>query len=141
MSHESTTLSFIIPEPFEKAIKLIRQVLREEELKIPMELNVSRRLRRELGIGLGECKVLCVDCPASVLEAMAVDRSAGLLLPLHVVVSGRNQWTQVHLPNPASIQGNSLAIGAKVSVSKLLARVTQALERVATREVFSQLAV
>lgn len=75
------------------------------------------------------------------LEAMAVDRSAGLLLPLHVVVSGRSEWTQVQLPNPASVQSSTLTVGAKVSVSKLLARVIQTVERVAMREVFSQLAV
>ncbi len=141
MSNESTNLSFIIPEPFEKAIKLIRQALREAELKTPMELDVSRRLRRELGIGLGQCRVLCVDCPASVLESMALDRSAGLLLPLHVVVSRRDEWTQVQLPNPASVQGSALTVGAKVSVSNLLARVITAVERVAMPEVFSQLAV
>ncbi len=53
MSHESSTLSFIIPETFEKALKLIRRALKNEGLKISMELDVSRRLRRELGIGLG----------------------------------------------------------------------------------------
>lgn len=94
-----------------------------------------------MGIGLGQCKVFCVDCPVSMLEAMAVDRSAGLLLPLHVVVSGRSEWTQVQLPNPASVQSSTLTVGAKVSVSKLLARVIQTVERVAMREVFSQLAV
>ena len=139
MNHEAERLTFVVPEQFHKGLKLVRRTLEEEGLKIHHEMDVSAKLRRELGTGLAQCRVLYVDSPFSTLEAMLADRSAGVFLPLHIVVSGRNGYTLVHLLNPVSIHDSSLAVGAKAPLSRLLTQLVQMMERIGMRKVYSQI--
>ena len=75
MTPELATLEFVVPEPFGKATKLIRRTLTEAGISITMELDASGRIRRELGVELAACRILCVDHPFFLLEAMALGRS------------------------------------------------------------------
>jgi uncharacterized protein (DUF302 family) len=134
MSTESNALTFIMPKPFEQGLKAVRRALTEGDLQIQYEMDISGRLERELGIGLGPCRVLCVDHPFSTLEAMIADPSAGVLLPLHVVVSGLDAGTVIHILNPENVHGSSLFLGAKVPISRLLGRLMQNLGMVAMRQ-------
>ena len=132
---EPATISFIVPDSFEGAIKLIRQALTECGLNILVELDLSGRINQELGIRLAACRVLCVDSPLFLLEALSLDGAAAVFLPAHVVVSEQRMQTVVHLLSPASIQSGGLPVSAKIPVSKLQEQLSRALEHIAMRQV------
>ncbi|HWC98419.1 MAG TPA: DUF302 domain-containing protein, partial [Candidatus Sulfopaludibacter sp.] len=91
--------SYLIDAPFEQALPVLRQALEAGGLSVSGEMDLSERIHRQLGLGFGACRVLLVDSPYLLLEALALDRSAAALLPLHVVVSGRGDVTCVHWMN------------------------------------------
>jgi uncharacterized protein (DUF302 family) len=133
MNSEPAVAAYFIPEPFEKALKTVRESLAHNELSIAGELDLSARIKRELGIGFGPCRILLVDSPCLLFEACTLDRAAVALLPLHVVVCGRGPQTAVHWISPAVLGGARLPTGAAAPLSKLQALVTRSIERVAMR--------
>ena len=139
MLHELGTVTFIVPAPFETALSLVRQTLSEKGVGLAAELDISGRIRQELGIDLIPCRVLCADDPQLLQQAIAFDSSSAALLPLHVVVSGTAARTMVHFLSQTSIYGSGLATGAKAAVSKLQVRISKALETIAVREDFDRL--
>ena len=139
MTSEPATTMYSLADHYERALKLVRAALVKEGLEVPLELDVSGRIRRELGIALAPCRVLCVDCPFLLLEAVTLDAAAAVFLPLHVVVSAHGSQTFVHLLSPASTQDHALPVGLKVPISKLHARVSRVLERMGVRQAPYQL--
>src|SRR5690242_19035745 len=93
-----------ITVPYETALKLLRNALLKEDLRISTEYDLSDTAGGQRGVNLVPCRILCVDSPMLLLEAMALDPSAAVLLPLHIVISGDGPKTQVCWLNPASIQ-------------------------------------
>jgi uncharacterized protein (DUF302 family) len=135
MTGDQETATLIMRQPFNEALKLIRRALAEGGLEIAADLDMAGRIRKALRIDLPPFRVLCVDCPVALLEALALDRSAAVLLPLHVVVAGQGGGlTLVHLLNPAAALYSGLPITARAAVSKLQARVAQAVESVSIRQ-------
>jgi uncharacterized protein (DUF302 family) len=128
------TATLVMRQPLDEALKLIRRALAEEGLEIAADLDMAGRIRKALRIDLPPCRVLCVDCPLALLEALALDRSAAVLLPLHLVVTGQDGLTLVHLLNPAASLYSGLPVTARAAVSKLQARVAQAVERISIRQ-------
>jgi hypothetical protein len=49
--------------------------------------------------------MLLIDCPLLLLEAVALDRSAAVFIPLHVVVAGDQRSGCVHWAHPADSMG------------------------------------
>jgi uncharacterized protein (DUF302 family) len=123
MESAPPAFTYLIREPFERGLKKLRQALANEELCVPVELDVAARIRRELGITLAPCRVLFVDCPVLLLEAATLDRAAVAFLPLHVAVAGLGQQNGIHL---AGAPGGP--------AGKLHARVLRAVEKIATRQ-------
>jgi uncharacterized protein (DUF302 family) len=134
MAAEPTTTVFSIAEPYEKALKLLRETFGKEGLGIPMELDLSARIRRSLGISLAPCRVLFVDCPLLVLQAVALDASAATMLPLHVVVSGSGPRTLVHWREPASARGAGLPAEVRAPIRRLQSRLSDAVGRIGIRQ-------
>jgi uncharacterized protein (DUF302 family) len=135
MAAEPTTV-FSIAEPHEKALKLLRDTFAQEGLGIAMELDLSARIRRSLGINLAPCRVLFVDCPLLVLQAVALDASAATLLPLHVVVSGSGPKTLVHCREPAGAQAADLPVEVRAPIRRLQARLSEAVSRIGIRQTY-----
>ena len=133
MNSEPAVTTYLISEPFETALKAIREALASNDLHICTELDVSARFRRELNMGFTPCRILMVDSPCLLLEAAALDCSAAVLLPLHVVVTGHDPQTIIHWINPAAIEGARLPMGTAVPLAKLQSLVTRSLERIAMR--------
>jgi uncharacterized protein (DUF302 family) len=133
MTGDQEAVTLIMRQPLNEALKLIRRALAEARLEIAADLDMAGRVRRALRIDFPPCRVLCVDCPVALLEALALDRSAPVLLPLHLVVAGQDGFTLVHLLNPAAALCGGLPVTARAAVSKLQARVAQAVESVSTR--------
>ncbi len=138
MTGESATIRFLLLEPFEKALKLIRRSIMEDGLEIPIILNPSERIRKELGINFPPCRVFCVDAPLVLVEAMTFEDGAAVLLPLHVVVTGRGSKTQVQLLSPTHIINSTLPVSAKIPLNKLQTRVCHVLEKIAIRDGFAR---
>jgi uncharacterized protein (DUF302 family) len=132
MIGEQETATLTIQKPLNEAVKLLRRALAEGGLEIAADLDMAGRIRKTHRIDFPPCRVLCVDCPVALLEALALDRSAAVLLPLHLVVTGQDGLTLVHFLNPAAALYSGLPVTARAAVSKLQARVAQAVESVST---------
>jgi len=134
MTGEQEPITLIVRQPPNQALRSIRRALAEGGLEIAMDLDLGGRIGKALRIDFPPCRVLGVDCPVALLEALALDRSAAVLLPLHLVVAGQDGFTLIHLLNPAAALYGGLPVTARAAVSKLQARVAQAVESVSTRQ-------
>jgi uncharacterized protein (DUF302 family) len=132
MTGEQEPVTLIVRQPLNQALRSIRRALAEGGLQIATDLDMAGRIRKALRIDFPPCRVLGVDCPVALLEALALDRSAAVLLPLHLVVAGQDGFTLIHLLNPAAALYGGLPVTARAAVSKLQARVAQAIESVST---------
>lgn len=117
-----------IAAPFEAALKLIRSALLHEDLRISKEFDVADIARFQPEMNLARCRILCVDSPLLLLEAIALDPSAAVFLPLHIVISADGRNTQVYWLNPAGIQSKRLPVGAMLPLRALQARISVAME-------------
>jgi uncharacterized protein (DUF302 family) len=113
---------------------MVREALARTELSVTAELDVSDRIQRQLGLGLAPCRILLVDSPYLLLEAVALDRSAAVLLPLHVVVAGRGTQTVMHCLNPPALAGAELPAGTAAPLARLQTQLERVLESVAIRQ-------
>ena len=134
MNGDPETATLIMQKPLNEALKLLRVALAGEGLEIAAELDISGRIRKSLRVNIPPCRVVCVDCPVALLEALAFDRSAAVLLPLHLVVAGQDDLTLIHLLNPAASLYSGLPVTARAAVSKLQARVALAVESISVRQ-------
>jgi uncharacterized protein (DUF302 family) len=97
MAGETAIISYSTPEPFESATKRVREALVREGFAVLAELDISRQIQRALGIELAQCTVLYVCFRQSFLEAVREHSKAGVLLPLHVVVSACRERSEIHM--------------------------------------------
>ena len=134
MTGEQEPVTLIVRQPLNQALRSIRRALAEGGLQIATDLDMAGRIRKALRIDFPPCRVLGVDCPVALLEALALDRSAAVLLPLHLVVAGQDGFTLIHLLNPAAALYGGLPVTARAAVSKLQSRVAHAIESVSSRK-------
>ena len=134
MTGDQDTATLIMDRPANEALREIRRALAEAGLGIAADLDMAGRVRKTLRIDIPPCRVLCVDCTVSLLEALTLDRSAAVLLPLHLVVAGQDSLTLVYLLTPSAALYSGLPVAARTAMSKLQARVTSAVESVAIRQ-------
>ena len=106
---------------------------RSSGLGAPAEVDITARIRQELGAGVAPCVVLYVDDPAVLLEAVVFDRGAALLIPQPVVVTGDNRHTEVLVRKAESLAGESPAT-MRDPLADLHTRITRAMESVADRQ-------
>src|SRR6185369_1190978 len=130
---ETATINLVIHHPFNKALKTVRRVLIEAKLVISAEVDLTARIQQSLGIELQPCTMLCVDAPMLLLQTIAIDQSAALLVSVRVVVAGHQNQTTVHLLDTKASMGsrNSITQAAAIEIQNL---VSHALETVASRE-------
>src|SRR5690349_13266284 len=97
MNDESSTITYVVREPFQQALRSLRAVLADQGMRIGGELNISDRIRQALLIGTAPC-VLVLVWPAGALgQILRSDSVATATVPLHVVVSGRGSRSEVHI--------------------------------------------
>jgi len=131
MTEDRSIRSFTIGERYDVALRMVRIALAREGLRVPAELDVTARLRQELGAMVAPSVVLYVDDPTLLLEAVVFNRAAGLLMPQPLVVCGGNHHTQVIVRNPdrcdipETVRDPMLALQLKMS---------RALETIADRQ-------
>jgi len=130
MTDEPATTTYAIREPFGHAMESLRQALQGRNLLIIGQVSLSDRIRRTLRIDLDPCAVLFIWPKARVQSWGGIPPAARLLLPLHVVVSGRpGARTEVHVLRSLRLEDDA-EMG---QVRESLADVNQALETIAMR--------
>jgi uncharacterized protein (DUF302 family) len=130
---ELVTTAFIIDDPFDSALARIRRTLSTGQLSIAGEIDAAHRVKRTLDIYVPACRILLVDNPTFMLEATAIDRTAGIFMPLHLVVSAAGSRTLVHMLNLDHIRHGDLPIGVRAPVVELQRQLARALATIAQR--------
>jgi uncharacterized protein (DUF302 family) len=126
-------LSFRIGEPYDVALRMVRTALARQGLRAPAELDITARIRRELGAGVAPCIVLYVDDPAVLLEAVVFNRGAALLIPQPLVVTGANRQAEVLLRSP-EVPSGAIPESARDPLLGLQTRMMRAIESIAERQ-------
>jgi uncharacterized protein (DUF302 family) len=127
MKSEVAGVTRAVPEPFEKAVSLIRRLLAGQGLNVVEQLDMSMEPLDRLGLGTRPCVILLVDSPVLLFEAIALDRAAAVFVPLHVVLSGGEGTSYVHWVNPVPESGLRPPAPARAALEELYLRVTAAL--------------
>jgi len=126
--------TWAIPEPFAKCVPLVRRLLLDAGLSVVEEFDISAASYVQLRAGSSSCVVLLVDTPVLLFEAIALDPGAAVFLPVHVVISGDREMSQIHWTNPALASGLRPPVQAKGPLEELCARVNQALAELSPAE-------
>ncbi len=134
MRDHNTLVTFTLAEPHPVALRQVRKALLRNGLQIPTELDITARIRREMGAGLVPCVVLYVDDPALLLEAVVFHRGAALLMPQPVVVSGCGSQTEIVVRRPGGSLESSLPASARDPLLSLYLKIVSAMETIAERE-------
>jgi len=129
MNVETAGVTRVLPEAFEKALPIIRRLLSAAGFSVVKEFDMSREPYFQLGIGSRSCVVLLVDTPVLLFEAIALDRSAAVFLPLHVVITGDHDTTYVHWVNPITSSGLRPPAPAKGPLEVLYTRLTETMSQ------------
>ncbi len=132
-SRTASTTAFVVDNPFDSAVSRIRRTLRADQLFVAAEIDAAQRVKRALDIYVPPCRVLLIDSAAFMLETTAIDRTSGILIPLHLVVSGAGNRTLIHMLNAEYTRHSDLPIGIRAPVLDLQRQVFRALSRIAER--------
>lgn len=128
MNAVSAENTYVMAQRFDKALKTIRGALAEVELEVAEEFDTAGILDGRADKTPERSRMLLVDCPLLVFEALALDRASAVFLPLHILVSADGDRTHVSVINPAELFDARLPVGAADPINRLQARVVLALE-------------
>ncbi|MBN9657563.1 MAG: hypothetical protein J0H49_05260 [Acidobacteria bacterium] len=134
MTKGPSMVTFSVAEQHQTAIRMVRRALAQQGLRVPAELDVTTRIKQELGAGLAPCAVLYVDDPALLLEAVVFHRGAALLIPQPVVVSGDDRHTEVLVRGIEALMEGGLPASLREPLLNLHARIVRAIQTIAERE-------
>ena len=124
----------LIPAPYQRGLKLVRDALQNAGLSIVKELDLFEGLDKHARVTSRPCRVLYLDSPVHVFEALVLDRAAAVLLPMHVLVRQDRRKTFVHWINPVAVFDARLTVSAAtIPLYKMQARVSEALQPLAGR--------
>jgi hypothetical protein len=134
MNQQGRVLTFVIDEPFDVSLRMLRRALALERLRVPHEFDIAARLRQELGIGLKQNTVLYVDDPIGLLEATVMNAAGALFVPEPVVLSSLDKGCRVSARSVEPVLASDLPASLRGAVTALHDRVLAAIQRVAQRE-------
>jgi uncharacterized protein (DUF302 family) len=86
--------------PFTDAVRRVRAALAEQGFGVLTEIDVTATLRVGLGEQMEDYLILGACYPPAAHQALAIDRSIGLLLPCNVVVRATAGGTLVETLDP-----------------------------------------
>jgi uncharacterized protein (DUF302 family) len=133
MTKTQPLLSFRIDEPYDVALRMVRIALARQGLRAPAELDITARIRQELGAVVAPCIVLYVDDPAVLLEAVVFNRGAALLIPQPLVVTGDNRQAEVLLRS-ADMPVEAIPETVRDPLIGVQVRMMRAIESIAERQ-------
>ena len=117
-----------VPRAFDQTLKSLRRLLKGAGLSVVQQFDLSHDFPGQPAAGTRHCALLMVDCPLLLFEAVALDRSAAVFIPLHVVITGDQHTTCIHWAHPAETMGLRLSAAARGPVEALYTRLTRVLE-------------
>lgn len=132
MAPESLGQVKAVPRAFDYTVRSLKRHLADAGLSVVQHLDLSPELLGQPAAAARQCALLMVDCPLLLFEAVALDRSAAVFIPLHVVVTGDRHTTCIHWAHPAETMGLRLAPTARGPVDALYTRLTHVLDGAAT---------
>ncbi len=127
-------LGFVIEEPFDIALRMLRRTLAVEGLRVPRELDTSARIRQELGVELRRNVVLWVDDPIQLLEATLMNPSGGLFVPEPIVLSSSGKASRISVRSIESVFAGDLPASVRAAASNVHERVLAGIQRIAQKE-------
>ena len=92
--------SVTLDMPFADALGRVRAALAEQGFGVLTEIDVTATMRAKLGEEMEDYVILGACNPPAARQALAVDRSIGLLLPCNVVVRATTAGTLVEALDP-----------------------------------------
>jgi uncharacterized protein (DUF302 family) len=131
IEEDAGSAAFVLHNGFEPALARIREAIQAGGLCIAAEIDAAQRLKRALQIYVSPCRLLLIDNPLFMLQAAAINRASGVLLPLHVVVSGAGDHTVAHMLTLECIRTSELPIGIRAPLLELRREVFGILSNVA----------
>lgn len=109
---------------------MVRRALARQGLRAPAELDISSRIRREIGADVAPCTVMYVDDPVLLLEAVVFNRGAGLLIPQPLVVTGNERESEVLFQSP-ELPPSLILESAREPLLGLRRKMAKAIETIA----------
>jgi uncharacterized protein (DUF302 family) len=125
------TVTYLIAEPFQEALKSLRRILSARHLEIAGGFDVSARIRKKLFIGTNPCIVLFVSPPRSLGAALEADHCAAAIAPFHVVVSERGRQTEIHVLRTLSGDSRTLEPLSLAALNEAHSEILRAIESIA----------
>ena len=89
-----------LEEPFGQAVARVRAALADQGFGVLTEIDVTATLKAKLGEQIEDYMILGACNPPFAYQALAVDRSIGMLLPCNVVVRAATEGTVVEALDP-----------------------------------------
>jgi len=86
--------------PYEKAVKLVREVLQKEGFGILTEIDVKEKFREKLGVDFKKYIILGACNPPYAYKAIRAEEGIGLMLPCNVVVYENNGGSVLSIIRP-----------------------------------------
>ena len=125
-------LATTLQAPFEEAIKLTEQALKDEGFGVISRIDIQEALKTKIGVDFRPYTILGACNPALAHEALKLEDKVGTMLPCNVVVQAREDGSsEVAAIDPvASMQAieNPQLAEAAQEVRQRLSRVIQTLE-------------
>ncbi len=122
--------SYLIDKRFDQALRLIRHALAKRQLSIAGEYDIAEDLAQDSRRKPTPARLLLVDSPVLLFEALALDRAAAVFVPVHVLVSADGDRTQAVCIELSSLFEVRLPPGAAQPLEELRNRVALTLESV-----------
>lgn len=126
--------TYMLDEQFVQALKRVRTALENAHLAIAGELDLAARIRKTLRISVPPCVVLFAAYPEwTTQEYWDLGSTVGTLIPLHIVVSARGDWTEVHFLRSLPTLNEVLHRSVLAKLGALQAAVSLVVEKIGMR--------
>lgn len=127
------SIKYSLSEPFEKAVGSVCRSLENRGLRVVGQLDIARRVARNLGIILPSCKILFVLPGTATLTKLDIHPWAAVFLPLHVVISDKGGETDIEVQNRVHSGAQAAEPALVAPVVELQAQISNAIEAIAMR--------
>jgi uncharacterized protein (DUF302 family) len=130
------SMRYSLQAPFNRAVGSVCNVLRSRGLHIAGQLDLAERLERALGILMPPCRIVFVLPNPEALTTDAIHPWAAVFLPLHVVISGDDQGSEIRIQSAVQPARDGRLAMIYRPVRESHAQVVSAIETIATRTSF-----
>lgn len=123
--------SITVDAPFAETVERVRTELKTEGFGVLTEIDITATMQAKLGEQMEDYVVLGACNPPLAHQALAAERSIGLLLPCNVVVRAADNATMIEVLDPqimATLTGNpelkTVADDATARLDRVLSRLS-----------------